>query len=76
MKRVDIFFEKYYTDTHNVDEDEGTISAHNSDWIHGSDVGVMGRNLLNSPTNFDVSVASSNTKKSQIIRIFIMSTKI
>ena len=52
-----------------------TISAHNSDWIHGSDVGAMSRNLLNVPADSALDVASSNMKNSQIIRIGIVSTK-
>ena len=37
-----------------------TISAHNSDWIHESDVGAMSRNLLNVPADSGDYVASSD----------------
>ena len=75
MKRVDIFSKKYYTDFHNVDEDLRAIVAHGGVWNNQTSVGIALRNVIDTSTTIGDSVASSNMKKSLIMRISMMSTK-
>ena len=68
-----------YADWHDVDEDMMIIPVQGGNWNtwgRSAATGVMCRNMTEYSTNTWDSVASSNTKNSQIIRIFIMSTKI
>ena len=66
----------YYADYHDVDEDFATILAQSGAWSWNEGVGLMRRELYQ-PLNYlgDDGVASSNMKKSLIMRIRIMSTK-
>jgi len=66
----------YYTDWHNVDEDMVTLVYHGGRWQSATNVGVTYRDTDETPTHVSDTIASSNMKNSQIIRIFIMSTKI
>lgn len=67
---------KYYTDTHNVDEDSITVSYHGGRWQNGRPVGIALRELLDNPTLISDVVASSNIAKILDMRIIMMSTKI
>ena len=51
---------KYYTDAHEVDEDERTISAHGGHWNFTSCVGIVNRHVLDSPSYTHDDVASRN----------------
>ena len=75
---VDICGKIYsYTDFHDVDEDETTIASCGGHWYEVGGVGVTRRGMIDSPSNFTYSVASSNMQKYRtIIRMIIMSTKI
>ena len=70
---------KYYTDWHDVDEDKTTMTNYGGFWSRDNDVGVMIRDLYQSPDydpgTVDTHVASSDTQKYRIIRILMMSTK-
>ena len=58
MKRVDIFSKKYYTDSHNVDEDIRAISLYDGDWTTGIAAGITMRYMGDSPSNSFEHVAS------------------
>ena len=45
MARVDIFLKKYYTDSHNVDEDMMSILLYGSDWRGGVGAGLFGQQM-------------------------------
>ena len=49
---------KYYTDHHDVDEDSMTIVAHGGYWGNATAVGIMYRDMEDTPTNSWDSVAS------------------
>jgi len=52
---------KYYTDSHNVDEDLTTITRLGGHWNHSGPAGIALRSLDNSPTvSFDT--VASNAK--------------
>ena len=51
---------KYYTDLHDVDENESTISAHGGHWNYTSGVGIVNRHVLDSPSYTHDDVASRN----------------
>ena len=53
-----------------------TTAAHGGYQAHGNTAGITFRYVFNHPVDAADSVASSNMKKSLIIRIFMMSTKI
>ena len=59
MKRVDIFFEKYYTDNHDVDEDMPTIPYCGGRWTYESRDGVVCRAMDNNSSSAYPAVASS-----------------
>jgi len=42
---------RYYTDSHDVDEDLKTIIRHGGYWIDGSNAGITHRNLYSAPTS-------------------------
>ena len=52
----------YYTDWHDVDEDMRAIIAHDGVWNQGTMIGIMCRNLHNTPADSGYNVASSNMK--------------
>ena len=64
-----------YTDFHDVDEDMATIVRHGGWYVDGNLSGITCRFMRETPTNTSESVASSNMKNSQIIRMVLMSTK-
>lgn len=64
MARVDIFLKKkYYTDTHDVDEDLRAILVCGGEWSFITSAGVALRDLSDSPTETYVTVASSDISK-------------
>ena len=66
-----------YTDYHDVDEDLRTHAHCGGDWWRGSYVGIIQRDLYQSPTAiFDIAASSDIRNWSNIMRIGIMSTKI
>ena len=52
------FFEKYYTDWHEVDEDMRAIIACDGVWNQGTMIGIACRNLHNTPADSGYYVAS------------------
>ena len=65
-----------YTDNHDVDENERTISSYGGLWMYDGDrAGITARNLYSSSLILDSTVASSNIQKYRVIRILMMSTK-
>lgn len=62
MKRVDIFFERYYTDTHDVDENVVTITAHGGYWTETRGSGVAFRAVNYTHTFTNGGVASSTVE--------------
>ena len=49
---------KYYTDSHNVDEDPMTISAYGGDYLSAVFAGIAERDTTNTPTDYNYFVAS------------------
>ena len=68
-----------YTDWHEVDEDERTILVYGCMWLGdratSDGTGIYRRDMYDPVDHASYTVASSNMKNSQIIRIRIMSTK-
>ena len=69
----------YYTDWHDVDEDRLTIPVYGCMWLGdratSDGTGIYRRDMYDPVDHASYTVASSNMKNSQIIRIRIMSTK-
>ena len=66
MKRVDIFLKKYYTDTHDVDEDLKTTIKCGGYWPYENAEGITRRSLDEPPINTWDSVASSNVQNIEL----------
>ena len=62
-------------DWHDVDEDLMTMSAQSGYWCDDIGVGIARRSVIDFPFSLSDTVASSNMKNSQIIRMVLMSTK-
>ena len=66
----------YYTDSHDVDEDSMTIPVQGAIWTDNIYAGIVCRNIHRSPSDTYYYAASSTVEIFDIIRIFMMSTKI
>lgn len=53
-----MFFRKYYTDVHDVDEDVRAITIQSGYWSHGTNAGATYRSLNDAPDNALDTVAS------------------
>ena len=56
----------YYTDYHNVDEDQTTIASHSGHWNVTSNAGITRRELYSTPTDAADDVASSNMQNMKL----------
>ena len=56
----------YYTDAHDVDEDKRTMTNYGGFWPRGNDVGMMHRDLYQSPDYDPGTVGDVASKKNNI----------